>query len=106
MYREIHLKKNVTIKDLKDYGFKFNGVYYVYHKGYKNRTTLTVIANVSTIDKDETFINYKVSNMNTDLPYAPYYSRRYSENNAIADDVEFVVNKELDKMVQAGLIEE
>lgn len=105
MYRELELQETVTENDLISYGFSFNERKRKFEL-FKKLTDNIGAAFIAYLPEDENgkFINYKVTNLNTGNPYAPFYNRRYSSHNEIADRVEKQLEDEINKMIKTNLI--
>lgn len=104
MYRSLELTDEITKQTLRKYGFRFNGMNYEFFKKLGNNISITFIANVADNNDDNSFINYKVTDMNTDNPYAPYYTDKYSHDNKVTNKIEKRINTEIEKMINVGLI--
>lgn len=87
------------------YGFSFNERKRKFEL-FKKLTDNIGAAFIVYLPEDENgkFINYKVTNLNTGNPYAPFYNRSYSHNNEVADRGEKWLEDEIEKMVKAGLV--
>ncbi len=105
MYRELELQEIVTENDLISYGFSFNERKRKFElfKKLMDNIGATFIVYLPE-DENGKFINYKVTNLNTGNPYAPFYNRRYSCRNKVADGVEKQLEDEINKMIKRGLI--
>ena len=81
MYKDLELQETVTKHDLVSYGFYFNERKRKFEFFRKLFDNVGVIFTVYIQENDSSrFINYKVKNLNTGSPYAPFYSRKYSCN--------------------------
>lgn len=105
MYRELELQEAVTENDLISYGFCFN------ERKRKFELFKKLLDNIEATflvylpeDENGKFINYKVTNLNTGSPYAPFYNRKYSCRNEIADRAEKQLEDEINKMIQFRLV--
>lgn len=105
MYKDLELQETVTKHDLVSYGFCFNERKRRFEFFRKLTDNIGVTFTVYIPENDNgRYINYKVTNLNTESPYAPFYSRKYSCNNKIADRVEEWLRDEVERMVKAGLV--
>lgn len=105
MYRELELQEIVTKDDLISYGFCFNERKRKFEL-FKKLSDSIGVSFIVYLPEDENgkFINYKVTNLNTGSPYAPFYNRKYSCRNEIANRVEKQLEDEIEKMVKFRLV--
>ncbi len=105
MYKDLELRETVTKHDLVNYGFYFNEGRrkFEFFRKLSDNIGVTFIAYIPENDNGR-YINYKVMNLNTGSPYAPFYNRRYSHNNEVADRVGKRLENEIGRMIKDGLV--
>lgn len=79
MYKDLKLQETAIKHHLESYGFYFNERKrkLEFFRKLSDNIGVTFIAYIPEIDNSR-YINYKVTNLNTGSPYAPFYNRKYS----------------------------
>ena len=101
------IKKNITDRDLKNYGFRYKSesqgdyVYYLPVYKYNGKTVIYVDF---VINIEENAFIYTVKSSNDSSLYHPYYDK--DSNNQVRDTIEVKVQKEIKRMIKEGIINE
>lgn len=100
MIRTYKLKKNITDKILKEYGFKYvgNGDYRYYLSAYKWNDKTTIYTYFY-INVEENVFAYEVKSEGS--TYFPYYTEKNSLVNKTIDEN---IYKEIEKLIKRGIL--
>ena len=100
MVKMYKLKKNVSDKILKEYGFRYvgNGDYRFYMPSYKWNDKTTVYTYFY-INLEENVFTYEVKSEGS--IYFPYYTEK---NSLVNQTIEENINKEIEKLIKRGIL--